>query len=329
VAESEIKQAPAREEPLKATPMLPGSVAALTPRPRWPIRGFLITCVVAALAAWLGHISWSLYMGTPWTRDGTVRVYVVTMAPEIAGRIVAFPVTDNEYVKKGAVLMVIDPINYQVAVRLGEAAVQRALATMTNAELEARRRAQLPNSVVNLEQKQIYSTQVVVAQAEYQQALANLDLARANLERTVIHSPVNGWVTNLLTQRGDYANIGQNVVSVVDADSFWIDAYFEETLLGPIRVGDPARVKLLAYPTVVRGHVESIARAISVPNALPNGQGVATVNPIFTWVRLAQRIPVRVHLDDVPKDLMLAAGMTATVEIEPRSPQPAPKAPSR
>ena len=192
-------------------------------------------------------------------------------------------------------MMVIDPTNYAISVRLGEAAVQQAQANMQNAELEAKRREALPDIAVSVEQKQIYETQAVAAQAQYQQALANLDQARVNLQRTVIRSPVNGWVTNLLAQRGDYAAEGQKLISLVDANSFWVDGYFEETNVGPIRVGDPAEIKLMGHPQILHGHVDSVARAINVANAQPNGQGIATVNPIFTWVRLAQRIPVRIQ----------------------------------
>jgi multidrug resistance efflux pump len=131
-----------------------------------------------------------------------------------------------------------------------------------------------------------------------------------NLERTRLRSPVDGYVANLLVRRGDYVTI-----SVVDANSFWIDGYFEETNLAPIRVGDPAEFKLMGYSQTVRGHVHSIAREINVANAQPNGQGVATVNPIFTWVRLAQRIPVRIHLDRVPEGITLVAGMTCRIEV--------------
>jgi multidrug resistance efflux pump len=111
-------------------------------------------------------------------------------------------------------------------------------------------------------------------------------------------------------------NVGVNAISVVDANSFWVDGYFEETNLAPIGVGDRARIKLMGYNQILRGHVDSIARGINVANAQPNGQGVANVNPVFTWVRLAQRIPVRVHIDEVPPGVILAAGMTATVEID-------------
>jgi multidrug resistance efflux pump len=132
-------------------------------------------------------------------------------------------------------------------------------------------------------------------------------------------SPVDGYVTNLLAQFGDYVNVAVNTISLVDANSFWIDGYFEETNLAQIGVGDPARIKLMGHGEIIRGHVEGVARAINVANAQPNGQGVASVNPIFTWVRLAQRIPVRIHIDEVPPAILLTAGMTATVEVTGRA----------
>jgi multidrug resistance efflux pump len=302
--------------------------AAPTPRHIAPRRGLrifplLITLAAVAAAVVLGRAMWEAYMGAPWTRDGTVRVYVVTMAPQVAGQIVQLPVKDNQFVHKGDLLLVIDPTDYKIAVSLREAAVQQAQANMQNVEREAQRRQELTSLAVTKEEKQTYASNAVVAQAQYQQAVANLNQARVNLERTQIRSPVNGWVTNLLAQLGDYANVGTNVISVVDADSFWVDGYFEETNLAPIRVGDPARIKLMGYTQIVRGHVDSIARAINVANAQPNGQGLANVNPIFTWVRLAQRIPVRVHIDQVPDGVVLVAGMTATVQIDTQRVTPA------
>jgi len=219
--------------------------------------------------------------------------------------------------------MVIDPTNYKIAVSLAEAAVQQAQANAQNIEREAKRRQKLTTLAVTVEEKQTYASNALASQAQLQQAQANLDQARVNLERTEIRSPVNGWVTNLLAQLGDYATVGQDKISVVDADSFWVDGYFEETNLDRIQVGDPANVKLMGYSQIVRGHVGSIARGINVANAQPNGQGLATVNPIFTWVRLAQRIPVRIHIDQVPEGVVLAAGMTATVQIDPRPLKPA------
>jgi multidrug resistance efflux pump len=279
----------------------------------------LSTLATVALAVLLGWATWEAYMGSPWTRDGTVRVNVVTMAPEVSGRIVELPVVDNQFVHKGDLLMVIDPINYNIAVRLAEAAVQQAQVTEENLQREAKRRLALTDLAVSVEQRQIFETQALAAHAQSQQAKANLDQAQANAWRTQIRSPVNGWVTNLLAQSGDFANVGQNEITVIDADSFWIDGYFQETSLGLIHEGDSATAKLMGYDQVVRGHVKGISRGINVPNAQPDAAGLASVNPIFTWVRLAQRVPVHVHIDTVPDGVRLVSGTTATVQIEPRT----------
>jgi multidrug resistance efflux pump len=360
-----------------------GDAAALPPMPdsRVPARRrkrmipFLITLGTLALAAVLGSAAWGAYMGAPWTRDATVRAYVVTMAPEVAGRIVDLHVADNEYVRKGDLLMAIDPTNYTIAVSQAEAAVQQAQASIQNIDAQisvqqaqiSANHAQLDRAQaalvfaqqqaaryqtlakdgfgsvqnaqqytsqlhqqeaaaetavedLNLAERQVASlkAQRMSAEASLAQAHAQLRQAQVNLDRTRILSPVDGYVTNLLAHLGDYVNVGVDAISVVDANSFWVDGYFEETNLAPIRVGDRAQIKLMGYSQIVRGHVDSIARAINVSNAQPNSQGVADVNPIFTWVRLAQRIPVRVHIDETPPGVVLAAGMTATVEIDSR-----------
>jgi multidrug resistance efflux pump len=343
-------------------------------RRRMRIIPVLITLATVAVAGLLGWAMWSVYMGAPWTRDATVRAYVVMLAPEIAGRIVDLPIADNKYVRKGDLLMVIDPTNYQIAVDQAEAAVQQAQASVQSidaqtdvqqaqigsnqgqldgaqaalvfAQQQATRYQTLAKQgwgsvqnaqqfvsqlhqqeaavdtaqkILNLAQRQLAAlkAQRLSAEASLAQAKAQLRQAQVNLERTRIVSPVEGHVTNLLAQLGDYVSVGVDTIAIVDANSFWVDGYFEETNLAPIRVGDPAKIKLMGHSQIVDGHVDSIARAINVSNAQPNNQGVATVNPIFTWVRLAQRIPVRIHIDEVPPGLVLSAGMTATVEIDP------------
>jgi multidrug resistance efflux pump len=288
-----------------------------------PIRAIpvLITAASIALAIPLGWATWREYMGAPWTRDSTVRVYVVTMAPEVAGRIVARPVADNQYVHKGDLLLAIDPTDYKIAVTLAEAAVRQAQVNARIAAKEATRRQELIDlAAVAVEQQQRFAAQAAAAEAQQQQTVANLAQARVNLERTQIRATVNGWVTNLLANVGDYAHVGQNEISVVDADSFWLDGYFEETKFGKIHVGDPATIKLMGYPQVLQGRVSGVARAINVANAQPNQEGVANVNPIFTWVRLAQRVPVHIRIDPVPEGVVLVAGMTATVQIDQAKP---------
>jgi RND family efflux transporter MFP subunit len=241
----------------------------------------LITLGTVVLAALLTWSMWQAYMTAPWTRDGTVRVYAVTMAPEVAGRIVGLPVADNQFVHNGDLLMVIDPTNYAIAIRQTEAAVEQAKAVTQNAHAESERRQKLTDLSISTEQKQTFASKALSANAAYQQAIADRDQARVNLERTRILSPVNGYVTNLLVQLGDYVNVGQKSISVVNADSFWVDGYFEETNLRRIREGDSETIKLMG-DSQIRGHVDSIARGINVPNAQPDSSGLASVNPIFT-----------------------------------------------
>ena len=285
----------------------------LRPQRAWPV---LLTLVIVAVAAALVYAMWQSYMGAPWTRDGSVRVYVVSLAPQVSGEVTSLPVVDNQFVHKGDALMSIDRRDYEIAVKLAEATVAQSKADADNKRAQADRRLQLTDLATTAEEKQSYTSAAAAAQAVYQQSLATLDRAKLNLERTTIRSPANGWVTNLQARVGDYATIGTRSLSIVDADSFWVDGYFEETKLDRIQEGDAARVWLLGYRTVLPGHVEGVARGIVVSNATPGTSGLADVNPIFTWVRLAQRVPVRVHLDAVPDGVRLVAGMTATVQID-------------
>jgi len=279
----------------------------------------VVTLGAVAAAVPSARKTWDVYMATPWTRDGAVRAYVVTLAPEVAGRIVELPIVDNQLVRKDQLLMVIEPTDYAIAVKLAEATVEQVRANADNLNVEAQRRQRLSQIATSVEEQQTYASKAVSAQAVYRQALANLEQAHVNLKRTRIHSPVNGYVTNLLARTGDYASVGRNLLSIVDIDSFWVDAYFEETNLRTIEEGAPARVKLMGYNEEIQGHVGSVARGINVANARPDQAGLASVNPIFTWVRLAQRVPVRVEIDHVPAGIRLVQGMTATVEVLPRS----------
>ena len=179
------------------------------------------------------------------------------------------------------------------------------------------RREKLNDLAVTMEERQTYISQATTAEATYQTALANLEQARINFKRTQVRSPVNGYVTNLSAQLGNYADVGSLQLSVVNSDSYWVDAYFEETALSRIHEGDAATVKLMGYTPLLRGRVQGLARGVDVPNSAPDASGLASVNPIFTFVRLAQRVPVRIHIDEVPDDIKLVAGMTATVQIEP------------
>jgi RND family efflux transporter MFP subunit len=308
--------------PLSMPPQRGASVApANDPRSihrRLRLLPLLLTLVVAAFGAAAAWLLWQNYMGTPWTRDGTVRANVVTLAPDIAGQVVQLAVKDNQFVNEGDLLIKIDPRDYQVAVDLSKAALDQAEADYQNKQVQAARRQALTDLAASREERQTYASSAAMAAAAVEQQRANLERAKVNLARTDIRSPVNGWVTNLLLRQGDYTTTGQTALSLVDADSFWVDGYFEETTLKLIHDGDAARIWLLGYGKMLRGHVDSVARGIVVSNVTPGRSGLATVNPIFTWVRLAQRIPVRVQIDEFPPDLRLVIGLTATIEIQPK-----------
>jgi RND family efflux transporter MFP subunit len=318
VKEAEVKHELRVEDHVDAIDAPPPE--AKVAKSRMHVVPIVITLAATALAVVFGALMWEAYLAAPWTRDATVRTYVVTMAPEVAGRIVQLPVKDNQFVHKGDLLLVIDPTDYKNALQSAEAVVAQAKATALNAQLELQRREKLNDLAETIEDRQIHEANAAASQAQFQATQVSRDQAKVNLDRTEIRSPVNGWVTNLLTQVGDYASVGRNVISLVDADSFWIDAYFEETKLPSIHEGDLAKIKLMGHKDIIMGEVGSLARGINVANAQPDPAGLANVNPIFTWVRLAQRVPVRINIKNLPEGTRLVTGLTATVQIEPRPP---------
>jgi multidrug resistance efflux pump len=279
-----------------------------------------ITLAMVAVAVVLGVALWQVYMVSPWTRDGRVRAYVVDIAPEVAGTVVQLLVHDNEFVHKGDALFAIDPSRYRLSVAQAQASLEGASDSLRLRQSDVRRRAGL-TGIVSAEEQEQFRSQSSQAQSNVDSAQAQLDTAKLNLQRAVVFAPVNGYVTNLLLRVGDYATAGQPRLALVDADSFWVNGYFEETKLEHVSVGDPARVRLMGYKPILDGHVDSIARGVNDQNQSADSQGLQDVNPIFTWVRLAQRIPVRVHIDRVPPGIVLAAGMTASVSVGAPAPQ--------
>ena len=273
-----------------------------------------LTLLAVAAASVLAVALWNVYMVSPWTRDGRVRAYVIDIAPEVSGTVVQLLVVDNEFVHKGDALFAIDPSRYRLAVAQSQAALAGAQDMLRLRLSDVRRRLGL-TGVVSAEEQEQFRSSSAQAQSSADSAQAQLDTARLNLQRSVIYAPANGYITNLALRVGDYASAGQPRLALLDADSFWVYGYFEETKLEHIRVGDPAHIRLMGYRELLDGHVDSITRGVADQNGSANGQGLQDVNPIFTWVRLAQRIPVRVHIDRVPPGITLAAGMTASVSV--------------
>ena len=266
-----------------------------------------VTLVVVALAVVLGSALWRTYMTAPWTRDGRVRAYVVDVAPEVPGTVTEVSVRDNQPVRRGQKLFVIDPQRFRLAIAASQARLETAREDLRLRQSDAKRRQGL-SGIVSAEERERFNSTAATAQAAVDAAQAELDTAALNLQRATLYAPVNGYVTNLSLRPGDYVTAGQPRIAVLDSDSFWIYGYFEETKLGGVHVGDPARIKLMGYDPLISGHVESITRGIQDQNGNTDRLGLQDVNPVFTWVRLAQRIPVHVHIDHVPDGLLLAAG---------------------
>lgn len=277
--------------------------------------GVLFTLLVVCLALILGRLLWVHYMNDPWTRDGRVRAEVITIAPDVAGLVTEIAVRDNQWVKKGDLLLQIDPEHYEIAVHQAEATVAARKATLAMRQQNARRRADIDSLVVSRENREDASSAALAAEADLRQAQAQLESARLNLKRTRVLAPVDGYVTNLSVFKGDYAAAGAPKLAVIDAHSFWVYGYFEETKVPHVRVGAAAEMRLMSGQTL-QGHVESIARGIYDRDNPQSRELTADVNPTFNWVRLAQRVPVRIALDPVPEGLLLAAGTTCTVVLE-------------
>ncbi|WP_455921920.1 efflux RND transporter periplasmic adaptor subunit [Pseudomonas putida] len=275
----------------------------------------IATLLVLAVAVFIGRELWVHYMQTPWTRDGRVRADIINVAPDVTGYVVAVPVRDNQLVKKGDVLLQIDPEHYQIAVKQAQALVASRKATWEMRQVNAKRRADMDNLVVSKESREDAGNVASSAEADYQQALAALDAAQLNLARTKVVATVDGYVTNLNVHVGDYARTGEAKMAVVDKNSFWVYGFFEETKLPNVHVGDKADLQMMSGE-VLKGHVESISRGIYDRDNPESRELVADVNPTFNWVRLAQRVPVRIHIDEVPEGFLLAAGTTCTVIVE-------------
>jgi RND family efflux transporter MFP subunit len=267
------------------------------------------------VAVLVSIIAWDEYVSAPWTRDGSVRVQVASVAPQVSGQITQLRVTDNQFVHKGDILYQIEPFDFDVTLRTSKALLEQREADLHVKQLQSERRQRLSDLATTPEEQQVFQGNAIQAKAAVDAARQQVAQADINLKRTEVRSPVNGYVTNLLLRVGDYANVGVSNISIIDTDSFWVDGYFEETKLARVCVGDRAEAQLIGYSMPITGHVTTITRGISVSNAKAGAQGLPSVDPVYTWVRLAQRVPVRIAIDKVPPGMPLVSGATATVTI--------------
>ncbi|MHA6193494.1 efflux RND transporter periplasmic adaptor subunit [Pseudomonas wadenswilerensis] len=279
------------------------------------VRIALTLCLVA-LTVFAGWHLWQYYMLTPWTRDARIRADVVIIAPDVSGWVRELKVQDNQQVKAGDLLMSIDRDRFEAAVDKANAVADTRRQQLRLREHEASRRAALGPQAISAELRENAQIGAAVARGELRQAEADARLAAINLVRSEVKAPRSGHITNLRLAEGNFVNAGQAMMALVDDSTFYVQAYFEETKLPRIKVGAPVKVWLMSAGEPMKGQVQSISRGITDRNATPDSQLLAEVEPTFNWVRLAQRIPVRISLDEIPAGVNLSAGMTASVQVE-------------
>ncbi|WP_076859619.1 efflux RND transporter periplasmic adaptor subunit [Bradyrhizobium mercantei] len=279
------------------------------------LRRVSLTALMVLVAAWAGYKLWDYYMNEPWTRDGHVRADVVPVAPDVSGFVTEVLVRDNQQVHRGDVLFRIDRARYEIALKQAEAVLLGKKAQLEEANADLKRYSALTPDVVVSKQRldQVVATQGS-AQAATDQAVADLNLAKLNLERSEVRASVSGVVTNSELRPGTYLTPGKGVMALLDSDTLRVEGYFEETKLARIHLGDPVSVRLLGADRTLRGTVSSIEAGIEDRDRSEGVNLLANVNPTFNWVRLAQRVPVRIALDPTARS-ELVAGATATVEV--------------
>lgn len=274
-----------------------------------------LTAIAVVAAILVANHLWSYYMRAPWTRDGRVRADIVQIAPDVSGFVTEVLVHDNEPVHRGDVIFRIDRARFALALQQADAAVAGKLAALDAANSDLKRyRALTTDAVSQQKQEQILAAQLL-AKAACDQALADQAVAKLNLERSEVKAPVNGTISNMDLRPGTYVTSGKGVMALVDSDTLHVEGYFEETKLPRIHVGAPVKVRLMGDASPLTGHVESIAAGIEDRDRADGATLLANVNPTFNWVRLAQRVPVRIALDDPSKQTVLLAGRSATVEV--------------
>ncbi|MFU0887229.1 HlyD family secretion protein [Kluyvera sichuanensis] len=276
---------------------------------------YFSTLLIAALAIIACWLVWNYYMQSPWTRDGKIRAEQVDITPQVSGSILTLNVKDNQFVHAGDVLFQIDPTPWKIAEMNADAKLAKAQSDLSRASHEVERRRGLSQNFISAEDLDTANMTLKAAQANFDAAKAEREHARWQLAQTNVKAPVDGWVTNLSTRVGNYAAVGQPVFALIDSHSFYVVGYFEETKLRHIREGDRADVVLYSDDKKLQGHVSSIGRAIHDQSLATDGKLVADIKPTIPWVRLAQRVPVRIELDALPADTVLVAGTTCTVSI--------------
>ncbi|MDG5499564.1 HlyD family secretion protein [Marinobacter sp. BGYM27] len=278
-----------------------------------------VTLLVVVVAVVAGHWAWNHYMYSPWTRDGRVRADIITIAPDVSGWVTQMPLANNQQVAKGDLLFEIDAARYQARIEETEALAEQKRIAWELARHQYQRREKLTGrSAISEEDLETYRIHTASAKAAYDVAKAELNSARLDMERTRVIAPEDGTISNLTLREGNYVSRGNTVMSVIKSDSLYVTGYFEETKLQRVQVGQKARITLMGGGHKLDGEVVSIAKGIADTNNTSNSQQLPQVQQAFNWVRLAQRIPVDIKLEPLPEGIHISAGMTVSIDLEPR-----------
>lgn len=289
----------------------------------------VLTLASVILALMVLRQLWSYYMDAPWTRDAHVTADIIQIAPDVSGLVQEVRVADNQFVRRGEVLFVIDQQRYRIALQQARARLDECRAAVAQLRREIARDQRLQD-LVAAEEAEARRASLQSAQAVLAGAQAAVDLAELELQRTRVLSPQDGHVNDRTVRKGDYVTAGEPVLAVLDTESLRIDGYFEETRLHGVHPGQAVDIRLMGESLPLKGHVQSIAAGIENRYRKDSSNLLPDVTPAFDWVRLAQRIPVRIAIDHVPEGVSLIAGRSATVTIAVAAPaRPAPAATAR
>jgi len=280
---------------------------------------YLITLGAVVVAGLVLASMFREYLFQPWTRDGHVRAQIIKITPRVSGPITELPVHDNQRVSKGELLFRIDQRTYKLAIEQAEAKLKQAHASELVKADQAKRARDLSRKDKGAISEQALvrkENDLLVAQADVEVAEANLHAAKLDLEFTEVRAPVDGYVTNLLLRYGSQTVANQPALALIDSNSFWVHGYFKETQIENIRQDNKVVIKLMTWPDdALEGVVESIGWGIAQQDGAPAADLLPAINPSFDWIRLAQRIPVRIRLTHVPEEIELRVGTTASVFV--------------
>jgi len=278
-----------------------------------------INLAIIAVVAWYAYQAFAEYIHNPWTRDGQVRGHVIQVAPRVSGMVTRIAVIDNQFVHEGDLLFEIDRETYEIGIAQADANLKRSRISSRASQLEYDRLREIHSRDAGaVSQKDLDRRE-----ANYLQSLSAIDvaeetlrMAQLNLGYTRVYAAVDGYISNIDFQIGTQAVANQPLVALVDSNSFWVFGYFRESQIGQFKIGDPARITLMAYPDQqLEGHIESLGWGIAPSDGTTGYKLLPSIKPVFQWIRLAQRVPVRVKLDAVPDGVELRFGLTASVMV--------------